>query len=74
MINIEYTDSEIKVTTENIYDLYSQEQLPLNLEFVQQTSKQIIWSTELQNYSWATFPNTEMIDVVIRDSIKTFIL
>ena len=74
MINIEYTDSEIKVTTENIYDLYSQEQLPLNLEFVQQTSKQIIWSTELQNYSWATFPNTEMIDVVIRDSNKNLVL
>jgi hypothetical protein len=74
MINIDYSDSEIKVSTENINNLYSQDQLPLNLEFVQQATRKIIWSTELNNYGWASFPNTEMIDVVIRDKNKNLIL
>ena len=67
MISFEFPNGEIKVTTENITDLYDSEQLPLDIKFVNHVSKKIIWSTELHNNSWVTFPNSEMTNIIITD-------
>lgn len=74
MIKIDYSNNEIKVTTEGINYSFSAEQLPLNLEFVQSVTRQKIWETELLNHGWASYPNNEMVNVVIRDSKNEFIL
>ena len=74
MINIEYSNSEIKVTTEGLANLYQERKLPFMLEMVQHVTKKVIWSTILHNQGWATFPNSEMIDVIIRDNEKNIIL
>lgn len=68
MIKVEYFDNEIKVTTQNINDLYSKNQLPLNIHFTNHITEKIIWSTQLNNYSWVSYPNSEMIDVIVTDN------
>jgi len=74
MINIDYSGGEIKITTECVDNLYPPSRLPLTFEVVQHVSKKIIWSTELHNNGWATFPNNEMNDVVIRDKQNKIII
>lgn len=68
MIKVEYTENEIKVFTENLSDLCKKEQLPLVIHFTNHVTKQTIWSIGLNDYSWVSFPNSEMIDVVVKDN------
>ncbi len=64
MIDIRYEEKEIKVITQNISSIYT---LPLTLSIHNKVTMDKIWSCELNDYSWATFPNKEMNDVIIRD-------
>ena len=69
MINIIYSrdpSPEIKITVDNLRSIYSNEDLPLKVEIVKSVSQKIQWTSELNSYSWATYPNTEMFDVIIR--------
>jgi hypothetical protein len=67
MISIKYENGEIKVTVDNLQSIYSNEELPLKLEIVKTVSQNIMWSCDLNNFSWGTYPNPEMFDVVIRN-------
>ena len=73
MIKVDYLENEIKVTTQNINDLYSNNQLPLSIHFLNHVTKKTIWSTELNDHSWVAFPNTEMIDVCVFDKNKKIV-
>ena len=42
MIKVDYLENEIKVTTENILDLYSENQLPIKIHFVNHVTKKTI--------------------------------
>lgn len=74
MIKIDYLENEIKITTQNVTDLYSKNQLPLTVHFLNHVTKESIWSTQLNDFSWVTFPNSEMIDVCIFDNNEKIIL
>lgn len=67
MIKVEYSENDVKVFTENINDLYAENQLPLIIHFTNHITKKTIWSTQLNNNSWVSFPNSEMIDVNVFD-------
>jgi FkbM family methyltransferase len=67
MINITYTN-EIKITTEQLDKIYSENQLPLRLEIRNKVSNDLVWSTELSSHWWATFPNSEMNNTSILDA------
>jgi hypothetical protein len=68
MIKIEYLENEIKVTSQNICDLYDEQQIPLSIHFINHVTKKTIWSTQLNNYSWVSFPNNEMVDTIVKDN------
>lgn len=72
MINIIYTDV-IKVESGNLNASFSSDQLPLNVNIKNSVSKEIIWSTPMTSFMWVTFPNSEMIDVVITDFKGDFV-
>lgn len=48
--------------------IFQHEQLPLKFEFIKQITSKKIWETKLDSFNWATFPTTELIDIVIKDN------
>jgi len=68
MIDIQYTEENIKITTSDLSYIFEKSQLPIKVEFVKQITGQKIWETYIDSFSWATFPDTELIDVIIKDN------
>jgi len=68
MIDIKYTEENIKITTSDLSCIFEKSQLPIKIEFVKQITSQKIWETYIDSFSWATFPDTELIDVIIKDN------
>jgi hypothetical protein len=64
MIKIDYSNKEIKVTTQLVSKLY---ELPLRMVIKNQVSNRIVWECDLNNNSWASFPNNELNDTYIYD-------
>ncbi len=81
MININYNDksdtrvfsSPIHITTGNLSGVFSSKQLPLKIEIVKSVTNTTIWSTELGDNSWASYPSNEINDVVIKDAQDNFV-
>jgi hypothetical protein len=72
MINIDYSDG-IKITTKDLSKVFTQDQLPLLFKIKKVISKEIIWSTELNDNMWASYPENEINDVVVYDAKGNFI-
>ena len=72
LINIEYKEG-IKINTFNLSVVFNKEQLPLKFNFVRSVNKNKIWGTELKDNSWATFPDNEMVDVIIFDKLGNLV-
>ena len=70
MINIQYEKNLIRVDTNNLDTLFNAVQLPLRFDFIKQVNSRIVWTTFLNSNSWATFPDSEMVDVKITDNLK----
>lgn len=68
MIKINYDIDSIRVETSNLNSVFTEHQLPLQFEFVKQVNGRKIWDVKLNSNSWANFPDTEMIDVVVKDN------
>jgi len=68
MIKINYNKENIQITTLNLEDVFSESQLPLHFTFVRQVNNKKLWDIRLMANSWATFPDTEMVDVIINDN------
>lgn len=66
MVDIKYENGEIKVTVDDLSKIYSKDELPLKLEICKTVSQKVLWSCDLNSFTWATFPNPEMHDVIIR--------
>ncbi len=74
MIDINYSSNEIKITTHNLKEIFSKSQLPLNISFTRPVNQRVIWEVTLGPNSWATFPDSEMIDVIIKDNKNNKVL
>lgn len=62
MIKISYNEEGLRVDTENLlFDT-------LKFKFVRQTTNKLLWSIDLPSFSWATYPDIEMVDVIVEDS------
>jgi hypothetical protein len=72
MIDIIYNDT-IRIETKDLTGIFNSEQLPINIQIKNAVSKKIIWQTNLSSHMWATFPSTEMNDVVVNDAKGNFI-
>lgn len=73
MIKIDYSNGQIKIMTEKISDVFLSNQLPLRFDIKKTISKEIVWSTKLHDFMWATYPENEINDVVVYDSKGNFI-
>ena len=73
MIEIKYKNNSIRVETKKLNDLFCSEQLPLVCNFIKQVNSRILWGTQLGSDSWATFPDSEMVDVKITDNLGNLI-
>lgn len=72
MISVNYKN-EIKVETGDLTKSFKSHQLPLIVEFKKTISDETIWKVELNNNMWGTFPQVELIDVLINDNQNNFI-
>lgn len=72
MINVRYNEDGLKVNTYDLSPLLPQTKV--KVKCVKQVTGKVLWETEIGSWSWAAFPDTEMIDVIIEDSfgIKIF--
>ena len=66
MINITYNSEGIRVDVGEISKYNNNN--PLRLRILKHVSGEEQWSTNLNDFWFATFPNTEMFDVQITDS------
>lgn len=64
MIKIDFSNKKIKVETQNVSSLFN---LPLKLSVKSHVNKKDVWSSELNDWWWAEFPNNEIYDVVITE-------
>lgn len=68
MINVDYSNKQIKITTGPISKLFEVSKLPLKVEIRKKVSKELWWSTKLGDDMWASYPNNEINDVIILDN------
>lgn len=73
MINIDYSGTQIKITTENLSGIFQPDELPLRFEIKRTISKEIAWVTNLGSHMWAVYPENEINDVVVYDAKGKFI-
>ena len=71
MIQVKYTDEGIRIDVGEI-SKYNQN-LPLKLKIMKHVSGKEVWSTQLNDFWFATFPNTEMFDVEVVDNKNTIV-
>ena len=64
MIKIDYKDKQIHVSTQSVSKLYK---LPLRMVVKNHVNGRVVWECELNDNSWASFPNNEMNDTFIYD-------
>jgi len=69
MINISYNFDGIRVETKDLGDFLCESELPIQVQFVQSVTKKILWSIDIGSNSWVSFPNQEMINVIVNDNI-----
>jgi hypothetical protein len=72
MIKISY-ENGIRIDTENLKGIIEEDLLPLKVFFKNSVTKKVVWQTSLGSNMWASYPNNEMIDVLISDSKDNFI-
>jgi len=73
MINIDYSNGQIKITTENLSQLFKEDELPLKFEIKKTISKEVVWVTHLTNHMWASYGENEINDVVVYDAKGRYI-
>lgn len=72
MINIKY-DNKININLDKVSEIFCEDRLPLTFKIKNVVSKEIIWETKLNDNMWATFPESELKDVIVEDSKGNFI-
>ena len=73
MINFDYSNGQIKITTGELKNSFKEEQLPLRFEIKKAISKEVIWFTNLSSHMWAVYPENEINDVVVYDVKGNFV-
>lgn len=73
MINIDYSNGKIVVTTGELKKAFKDSQLPLTIQIQQTISKEIVWSTKLSENMWASFGENEIFDVIVLDAQNNFV-
>lgn len=73
MINIDYSNGQIKITTEKLSDIFVSGQLPLRFDIRKTISKEVVWTTNLYDFMWASYPENEINDVLVYDASGKFI-
>lgn len=67
MINFDYSGNEIKITTEDLSKVFTKDQLPLRFDIKKRVSSEVVWTTFLNSFMWASYPENEINDVSVYD-------
>jgi hypothetical protein len=73
MIEFDYRNGQIKITTQDLSRLFLDDQLPLRFDIKKVVSKEVVWTTNLGSYMWASYPENEINDVVVYDTKGNFV-
>lgn len=65
--SIKYSPEGIELETNDLTFL-NKDQLPLTVKFLRNLTDREIWSAVVGSHSWATFPDSDMMDVQIEDA------
>ena len=68
MITVDYSNKQIRVSTEIISRILPIENLPIKVDIKKKVSGESWWSTKIYDSMWATFPDNEINDVEITDN------
>jgi hypothetical protein len=71
MIDIEYLNGEIKITTKEISSFFPKYKLPLIINIKNTVSNEIVWTVNLSDNMWASYNNSEMNYVEVNDIKNT---
>lgn len=63
---IEYSN-QIQINNKDLTRIFHKDKLPLSYEFRRQINQRKIWDVNLGSNSWATFPDVEIVDVVVKN-------
>jgi len=72
MIKVDFSNG-IKIETGELKYAFTPDQLPLKVEIQRAVSKEIIWTTEMGSNMWATYPESEINNVIVNDAKGKFI-
>lgn len=72
LFTIEYVE-DIKIRTYQLNNVFDKKQLPIKFKFNRQINQNTLWEIDLNENSWATFPNKEMVDVIVLDNQNNLI-
>lgn len=72
MIKVDFSNG-IKIETGDLQLAFSPDQLPLKVDIQRAVSKEVIWTTELNSNMWATYPESEINNVVVYDAKGKFV-
>jgi hypothetical protein len=73
MINIDYSNGQIRITTENLSQIFKEDELPLKFQIKKTISKELVWETHLTDNMWASYGENEINDVVVYDAKGRYI-
>lgn len=73
MIDIKYSENQVNINTGNLSNIFIPNQLPLKIEIKSAVSKNIVWTVEMGDNMWATYPKNEIYDVIVKDREGKFI-
>ena len=73
MITIKYNPDGIRIDVDDLSKTFEPYQLPLMVDIRNTINNTTIWSTKLNSYMWAQYPQTELKSVVISDAQNRFV-
>jgi hypothetical protein len=72
MIKVDFSNG-IRIETGKLEYAFQPDQLPLKIQIQRAVSKEIIWTTNMGSGMWATYPESEINNVIINDAKGKFI-
>jgi len=72
MIKVDFNNG-IRIETGKLEYVFQPDQLPLEVQIQRAVSKEIIWTTNMGGGMWATYPESEINNVIVNDAKGKFV-
>jgi hypothetical protein len=72
MIKVDFSNG-VRIETGKLEYAFQPDQLPLEIQIQRAVSKEIIWTTNMGSGMWATYPESEINNVIVNDAKGKFV-